>query len=132
MMVHSVLSNTVLIFPSAKTIGNMVDRAVEEYCLCHMKEESTKLSDTEQIIKGLPPHPTRPRQIPIDSKKTGESHCSRYCRSVSSRSDHCREAISSARYSMSETAFHNSLVSRCKSSRHSINPLFDERRHSSS
>lgn len=42
------------IVPIAKTVGEVVDRAIDEYCLRDMEEASTTVSDYKLAIKHSP------------------------------------------------------------------------------
>lgn len=47
-MVKSVSSSTGVIVPMYEAVGNMVDKAVDEYHIQDVEEASTPLSDDEQ------------------------------------------------------------------------------------
>lgn len=71
-IVKSLLSNTVLTVPIAKTVGQMVDRAVNDYRLRDLEETATTVADDELSVECSQPRATRPSEIPSDSKSLEE------------------------------------------------------------
>lgn len=84
-IVHSVLSNTGIVFLIAERMGNLVDRAIDEHSLRDIEKASTITADTDPFIELAPLHPTKLSKIPSDFESHEEPLRSRCCRCSSSR-----------------------------------------------
>lgn len=74
-IVRSVLSNTEFIVPVAKTVGKIVDRAVDDYRVRNMEEVLTAATEELQSVERSPPYTTRPSKVPFVPESPGEPYC---------------------------------------------------------
>lgn len=77
------------VVPISKTVGNMVDSAIEEDRLRDMEDASKTFADNYPSIEKSPPGATRPTKIPSDSESHNQPRRSlRLRRSSSHRNRH--------------------------------------------
>lgn len=93
-IVQSVLSVAGFIVSIAERIEKMVDRAVDQYHLCHMEEATAARACTELVIERSPPCAMGPLKIRSDSEFSEEPRRSDCLQRTSSICKRCENSDS--------------------------------------